>query len=117
MLATLLQVVPSKIAETNGEQRNVATKRKREIFANQRMARIAKKPAESVKKQQNQNQNHKNAKTTNGTQRNVKGKERNRDAEQKRFKSIAKKLANFVGKNPKEIRKNQKEGGKEERSF
>ena len=49
--------------------------------------------------------------------RNVKGKERNRDAEQGRLKSIAKKLADFVGKNPKEIRKNPKEGGKEGNLF
>ena len=50
-------------------------------------------------------------------QRNVKRKERNRDAEQGMLKSIAKKLADFVGKNPKEIRKNPKEGGKEGRPF
>ena len=50
-------------------------------------------------------------------QRNAKGKGRKRDAERKKLKSIVKKLADFVGKNPKEIRKTQKEGGKEERPF
>ena len=50
MLATLLQVVPSKTARTNGEQINVATERKRKIFANQRMPRIVRKPAKSARK-------------------------------------------------------------------
>jgi hypothetical protein len=43
-------VVTRKIAKTNGEHRHVETERKRQNFANQRLARIVEKPAESARK-------------------------------------------------------------------